>query len=1089
MAPDNDLKQRLISHSFLSIFSNKGYMGSVAEKAKINYKAKDGNKAISQSRLHYFAIGHAFKQINTKTIFKYQLNEDEKKEIPTAFPALQIDAFNFKQDDKDNLYQLIEDLRNLNAHYLHDFVKINVQNIDSHIIQFLKESFELALIQSCYKLEIQNQENDYAILSMEEKQKILEDIMSVSNERILKDFIKKIFYQTLYIPNGAALTDDQKQVKRQIKLFVDKFETKDDLIDWILFKELSNDLEWKLNKDGNDKEGNNSHILLNIPKGKYLSYEACLFLLTMFLYKNEANLLIPRLRGFKKNGNAQDESKLEAFRLFAKKFKGQDIDSNESHLVKSRDIIQYLTKYPIAWNAELEKENNVVTDELKQQIQKIELKRLYGEYINEDKFYLYAKESLFNNTNSDIVSLTEKDISRFETKINMSDKLKGCYKKLEDQEKKMAKENNSFKREKMRRKISDTKKEIHQIEASGKKMYNRNTEKLRLKIQHNSLYQTYGRNQDRFMEFAIRFLSEHDYFGEETQFKMYQFYTVEEQEQYLKEQERKINFDKLKFHGSRLVHFTTFANHLKNYPEWDIPFVIENNAVYIKLPNEERIICLQRGLMIYLLQHNLQNEKLNSDGNALLIEYLKIRKTDLNAASAVLSNQTKISVEQKTGFKKLLPRRLLNHYAPSVINSENVSALKALLNKTEQMEQRYAQLLKDAKDTGYLLEFEKKNKGKNFKLNFIRKAWNIMYFRDIYMKSKEFSKQQEHDLSKNKEHEKGHHKSQHITREEFNNFSRWMYAFDEAPRYKSFLRALFDQKSFLANEEFSRLFDQSHSLEDLYKETKEKYKTWLNNEIAESKPDKYQYDNYKELLHEGVVHINISHFTNYLIGHNIISGDKINGIDYVALQNKKSLIDAWYIDRQYNKVTDKPVRKLFNKLKENKLEDCLLYDIALNYFEQENESDTNIKNHILEILQQDIVFTINKNKRNEYYISAPFKDMDKYKQLTLRRGDQSLTERLPEFLEHVKDEQAIKKVWEAFNTNNKSISIKDMNTLSSYLINSASRFIVASMALEEYYIRKNGLTLVNSKSNPPNRLDIIDINFLYDNYFSDSGIK
>ena len=1071
-----EVNHQLICQSFQSIFSNKGYMGSVAEKAKLNYLTKSKHKINSQYRVHYFAIGHAFRHINTKAIFKYQLDESVKMELPTAFPALQCNEFNFTINNNgqqtDNLYQLIDDLRNLNAHYLHDFEKINVSNIDKRIIDFLKESFELALIQSCYKLEVQKAESKNIILTGEEKNEILEAVNSSSNQFLLIDFIRKIFYQTLYTTPYHQLKQEQKANKD----FIDQFKTSAALIEWILFKELKEDLPWILNKDGDGSSENHRHTLITIIKGKYLSYEACLFLLTMFLYKNEANLLIPKLKGFKKNGNAQDESKLEVFRLFAKKFKGQDIDSNENHLVKFRDIIQYLSKYPLAWNKELENENNAVCEELKKQIQKRELERIYGPYVKEEVFYKYALTTFFNCKDTEQPTLTNQQRKILDAKINMSDELKALYKQLQEQEKK-----NEiippFNRNKLEHKIHTTKSRINAIEKSGDRMFNRNAEKLKLKIRHNTLYQTYGRNQDRFMEFAIRFLAEHNYFGQHARFKMYQFFTGEEQEQYLQEQSGTINFDKLKFHGGKLIYFDTFHNHLSKYPDWDMPFVIENNAAYIQLPDNNKIICLQRGLVIYLLEHALKKSSIKEIGNTLLTYYWQVRQKDFSNAVNILQEQDTIANEQKAGLKKLLPRRLLNQYAPAIKNSQNISALKAILVKAETSEQRYAELWQKAGKTGYLKEFERKNKGKNFKLNFIRKAWNIMYFRDVYMSSKAFSKQQEQDMQKNKEHERGHHKSHHITREEFNNFCRWMYAFDEAPEYKLFLRGLFEQKSFLNNAEFAGLFNHSRSLNELYLNTKKKYELWLNNHSADRTPTKYQLDNYATLLNEGVIHINVSHFINYLKQKGIIDTNSDGALLFKSLENTSHLISSYYLSRTY-KQTDKKTKKLFSELNQSKLEDCLLYEMAMYYLKEDGETAAKVKKNVFDILQQDIVFTVNKNSNTEYNIIVPFKDIDKYKQLNAGKQISNFINELPLYLKEVQKEKAIRPVWDFYIRNNNSITIAHINTVNSHLIKSASGFIKCIMSLEEYYIWKQSLALSDS-----NRLDIKNITYLYTEYF------
>ena len=75
----------------------------------------------------------------------------------------------------------------------------------------------------------------------------------------------------------------------------------------------------------------------------------------MFLYKGEAEKLISKIKGFKRNEDKKENSKRNIFTFFSKKFSSQDINSEEAPLIKFRDIIQYLNRYPVVWNHEIEK--------------------------------------------------------------------------------------------------------------------------------------------------------------------------------------------------------------------------------------------------------------------------------------------------------------------------------------------------------------------------------------------------------------------------------------------------------------------------------------------------------------------------------------------------------------------------------------------------------------------------------------------------------------------------------------------------------------------------------------------------------------
>lgn len=108
-----------------------------------------------------------------------------------------------------------------------------------------------------------------------------------------------------------------------------------------------------------------------------------------------------------------------------------------------------------------------------------------------------------------------------------------------------------------------------------------------------------------------------------------------------------------------------------------------------------------------------------------------------------------------------------------------------------------------------------------------------MYFKETYNNQKEIE---------------GHHKKFHITKDEFNDFSRCMFAFEENVQYKHFLHDLFETKGFFANEEFKRLFTSCTTLHDFYNKTKVAYKKWLESNTTTQADNKYTLENYKPLL-------------------------------------------------------------------------------------------------------------------------------------------------------------------------------------------------------------------------------------------------
>ena len=378
MVTDEIVRQENLVVSFLKIFKNKAIVGSVAEKAKNNYEIKIGKKANTE-KLHYFAIGHTFKEINTKLIFDYKENEALKEVTYFKFLSLQKSKFEkiINSNRLDILSKLIDSIRNINSHFIHEFDHLNQSAIDPYLIDFLKESFELALIQTCLKELTEKKESQKrSILTNDEKEELLKTILKNDGENgVFIPFIKRVFYQSLYTTKNT-LDHKQKAKRDQLEATL---RTKLDWIEHILFVTLEEDYLWTLNKKGTGEEGNHNHEVLEIKKGTYLSFEACLFLLTLFLYKNEANKLIPKIQGFKRNGTIEDQSKINCFTFFAKRFKSQDIDCNQNELVKFRDLIQYLNKYPTAWNSELEKEKNTkpMVDHLIKKIIDLELDRCF----------------------------------------------------------------------------------------------------------------------------------------------------------------------------------------------------------------------------------------------------------------------------------------------------------------------------------------------------------------------------------------------------------------------------------------------------------------------------------------------------------------------------------------------------------------------------------------------------------------------------------------------------------------------------------------------------------------------------------------
>jgi len=630
-------------NSFKRIFDFKGEIAPIAEKANLNYDIKAKNAINREQRLHYFTVGHTFKNIDTEHVFEILLDEETREKRPYTFLSLQ----QFNTDFCTAIKEVISNIRHINSHYIHDFERIKTDNIPPEIITFLKESFELAVIQIYLK------ENNITYLQFIEQK---------NTDTTIVKYLHDKFYS---LDNTKTDTkNDTSPSLAEYIAFRNTFKTlsKEKALDSLLFVTVDAGFPWKLEE---------THTACTITQGTYLSFNACLFLLSLFLYKSEANQLISKIKGFKKNKTDEEKSKREIFSFFSKKFSSQDIDSEENHLVKFRDLIQYINHYPVEWNKDLKLESGhpLMTDKLIAKITDMEIDRAYPDYAGNNKFQAYAKELLWNVPSK--TTFTTEEIEAFAFEINKSPELKDAKKKLHDLQAKMGLY--GFKKVKNEQEIAKTIKRIKWIQND----LNPVTENVKKRLAQFSLYGSYGRNQDRFMDFATRYLAEQKYFGVDAEFKMYKYFTSEEQNTELATYELpkdKKAYDKLRFHKGKLVHFSTFENHLKKYESWDTPFVIENNAIQVKLSIRqdnkkepiEKILSIQRALMLYFLEDALfqtgNNNIIENKGRILVEQYYTVYNNDFVQSKTVLEENDSISPEQKNALKKIVPKRLLHRY-------------------------------------------------------------------------------------------------------------------------------------------------------------------------------------------------------------------------------------------------------------------------------------------------------------------------------------------------------------------------------------------------------------------------------------------
>ncbi len=1079
---------------FSHFFENKCYTVSLAEKSLSNYNYICRNSINLQWRLYHFAVGHRFKSLPVSSNIIFQKNYDAATKTHHCgdFKSLQIEEFGFQ----DCLKQMIDDLRNLNNHYIHTFDKLLIDK-NSPIACFLKEAFRMATMMMFLELpekesnqikwdvwrnKIHNKysQKDY---TAEQFDKEMSDIFCrYTNSDEFKSAYKSFLQQKFYPFDEGKKSDEEKQKAETYinlrKAFVKQ--SVDDCIDTLLFTEVKEAFDWDLYGD---------HSVISIKSGTYLSFVGSLFFLSMFLYKDEANQLISKIKGYKRNDDDQMRSKRNIMSFFAKKRSSQDYDCEERSLIYARDIIQYLNKYPTTWNKEIDLDNEskpTIAKALKERIEEMEMDRLFPEMTDDLDFKQYAVARIFRNESPNPPKPIYRDF------IEKNSEVKAVYQEITNNKfQKKSYKPKSFKMFVLRYVVKTyfSDKPLYREclnESFGKKHQefetelntNKAVDRLKNRLKHKSFYTSYGRNQDRFMEIAVRYLAQTKYFGDDAQFKMYRFYTTDEQDRYLREQEQALSkkeYDALRFHGGKLTYYATYPAHLEKYPEWDTPFVIENNAVQVILSlddGQQTIVSIQRPLLVYLLQDALfAPASVELKGNLLLRKYFhKAYKTDFEAMHLAFKNKNS---SQQATMKKLLPRRAVKKQLTGVPVQQSLEAFRRILAQAQEHEKRYQKLLEYKKATSFEAydNFVRNNKGKQFKLQFVRKAWHIMYFKDIYKASAPTQDK--------------HHKSLHITRDEFNDFCRYMFAMDTVSDYKLCLRNLLDSKCFFKNEEFKNLFDNGHSLDDYYRKTKEEFNEWIKNQEQHSvDTDKYQLAGYKNLFGNHILYINLSHFLAFMKNEKRLLPRPLDkkeadsneeekaakeGIDMPALCNKKHLIADYYLGNANRKEMDKAALKASNALMTQRLEDCLLYEIAIHYFTNNRQDAQSIKKSVSTILVSDYTFPVMDKTGNYLYsIEVPFKQIERYVGIVnyykeKAKDFSSFITDLPQYLSKAANCNDIKTVISHYNAK-KSITLEEFHQVQKHIVTESGKFLAIYMELEKYFVWKDKLRIKSANN-------------------------
>lgn len=982
-----------ITWNFRQYFENKAFVAPIAEKSANNIRRQNSiGKTIGQ-RLYYFAIGHKWKNL-PNVIFQRFYDEQQEQYVTGDYMALQKEAF-----PKKDIEELLRNLRNLNNHYVHDFQNLIIDKEKNNALRkFLKESFRMA-----------------ATMVYFEHENIWERLREEANEELSNtSFTSEQYDKKLQELYQKHITN--KDFKNKLCKFLSKkflfnktnndhtLNDLDSLIEYLLFVRVSSDFEWKIN---------NEHAVFTIQKGEYPSFVGALFALCMFLYKDEANTMISKVKGYKKTKEKEMMAKRDIMTFFSKNISAQDIDCEEKNLIYFRDIILYLNKYPLEWNKALEKE------------------------VNADKVFEVLKKEIAEMEENRILDVC---LTPYPQRTIQSFILSDNFDKIPDVNKKMIDE---------------------QVEAIQK-----DVEKLAQRLKENTFFTSYGRNQDRFMEFALRYLAERNYFGSDAQFKCYRFYTTEEQNVFLESEKERLpkkEFDKIKFHRGRVVYFSTLSDHRGRYPDWDTPFVFENNATQIRLTlNNETTVLLsiQRPLLVCLVQHCLMQKTPEGKGKNLLEDYYAHYRENLaTALTAFGKSKTEVSSEDKNIIEQLFPRRAVKRWATGEEVQLTNKSLIQLLEEAERSEDRYRKKMKEVEETArktgnpnLLVDFLKKNKGKQFKLRFVKKAWHLMYFKPVY---------------KERYDGKKHHKSYHLTREEYNDFCRYMFAYDVAPDYQRLLRELLESKGFLANPELAGLFEKCQSLDDFYQDTKEIFKTWISTSVREQRKDRFQLSMYKNFsfnqeVPQPILYINLQHFLNH------VKKDKgEQKYAYPLPQNQSYLISSYYF-KDHQKSNNSTLNKLHFKLRNTCVEDCLLYEIAMYYFNKENPITDPARNKVNKILQSKDLFIEIQDKRElskTFRLYFPFKQIEKVGSMLHNDQEKERLTDVPRYIDLLADREErkknkqwnkeIRKIYDNYKSG--KILLEDYTYLQKEVVRESGTFLSVYMEMEKFFILQEKL--------------------------------
>lgn len=1117
------------------IFNLKGLISPIAEKALKTLKLKENNKFYN-SHLYYYIIGHKLKGIDNIALFKGIRNAESLKIEPTRYINLHNDYF------QNDVVKIVNEIRNLYAHYIHDFEKMNIQN-NTYLLNFLVESFEISVLLTYLKFNNKELNDVFKKESNYEKDKNI--------DKYLVKFLQSMFFPTY--KNNKHIDKEKQKIENDKNKLAEEFLNLDlrSAIESILFIDVPEDFNWKIK----------NHSVFKISEGKYLSHTAHLFILSMFLYRNESEILISRIKGFKKNDITEFKNKRDIITFFSKKFGSQDINNEESNLIKFRDILQYLNKYPIAWKSEIEKEKSVIENkiyELKEKVYDFEILNAYpklkdGRNAERDdkRFLLFAKDFFeikkIKNKDRDFSEIEQDSFSYelFKNKI-----IQDAEWKISEYEKEIEKnKKDESKVKKLKKAIKDYQEEIQRIIQNEEEFKNKKSEKLKSRITKDALISSVCRNNDKFMEYAIRYLAETNYFGENAKFKSYASYGTKEQNDALEKEKLKLDnnknaIGKLKFHKGKFVKFQSYKELVDIFPENYCPFVIENNA--IQLLFDGYYISIQRNILPYFLEHSLYYNPKNITGENLLKAYINHQINGFIEATKIFDAASVLSEEEKRNLLKFIPKSIVHQKSTIERQEANMPSNNPFLDiiaKTEKAEKRFLELERLAKINNNIEQFASKNKGKQFKLYFIKRTWNIMFFKDKYKEKRAVKNE--------------HHTNFHISREEFKDFSKYLFGLGDVQEYKGRLLLQLNSKSFLDEEGILvDIITNSIDIHEVYQKTKILFKEWIEENSLNKASEKPTINTLEKFVTERkqlkkqdgkrqhILYINASHFIDFMVSKNAINATFSDNkaerkIIYSALNlHKSKLINEYY--PEFSFAEQKKLKAVFHKINTARLEDSYLFAIA-DYYLKSNLFNENIEQviknknnkisivfentykgslefpqyNVRDLLSLDYKFKVfeqseNSDKLKDYFVIIPFSKIDLmtswlFNNKNEKDGDRSsiFLKDLPLYLEkrycdfdyneitlgkkNEKNRKHNKDIWDiVFDFHdNRTISWENITKVQNHILPLALQFTSVYMQLEKYYIEKS----ISNISIKNNRLDITEIPILREMFNFQTDLK